>query len=168
MPVVAFLCAACNGANRYRVLSIFFDGVPPPKQVSAAPSHRARPGLTEASRRAASSQHGPYAAKLCAACHNARSTNALIARGSELCLRCHDLGVRKRYVHGPLASGGCLACHNPHSSKNRYLLTSPTGEFCLDCHDRAGLAAAPGHADPAAACTDCHDAHMSDRRYLLK
>ena len=168
MTAAAALCAACNATNRYRVLSTFFDGVPPPKPVEVAATQPAHNGLSEASRKATFSQHGPYAAKMCDACHNARSTNALIAHDSELCLRCHDFGAPKKFIHGPLASGGCLACHSPHSSSNRYLLRSATGEFCLDCHDRAGLSAVPGHADTAAACTSCHDAHMSDRRFLLR
>ena len=163
------LSAGCSNAKHHRVLAFFFDGVPDPAAtvVSAAPAVQAsvgrqlvRPG-----------EHGPYAAKLCNACHDSQATNALVVPAEQLCLRCHELGAAKAYVHGPLASGGCLVCHDPHRSANRYLLVSASDGFCLHCHDRAALSTLPGadgHAGDAANCTDCHEAHMSDRKYLLR
>ncbi len=163
------LLAGCSVATHRRVLSFFFDGVPEPKAavVSSAPAVQAsvgrqlvRPG-----------EHGPYAAKLCGACHDSQATNALVVPAEKLCLRCHDFGLAKRYVHGPLASGGCLVCHDPHRSANRYLLVSASDGFCLHCHARADLSQVEGHAglaSDAADCTRCHEAHMSDRKFLLR
>jgi len=164
--------AGCSVATHHRVLSLFFDGVPEPpaEVVSAGPAVQGSVGR----KLVRVGEHGPYAAKLCDACHNSKATNALVVPAEQLCNRCHDLGVAKKYVHGPLASGGCLVCHDPHRSANRFLLVSASDGFCLHCHDRAGLSAVDGHAGRAgditatANCTDCHEAHMSDRKYLLR
>jgi predicted CXXCH cytochrome family protein len=156
----------CSSADRrYRVLSFFFDGVPPPP-VAPAPVVSTEGAPT--ARAAGFFEHGPYAAKQCGACHEAGAMNTLVAAGDELCFRCHALRLEKRYVHGPLASGGCMACHQPHTSPYRYLLVSASDSFCLRCHDRAGLVRIEGHLGEAENCTSCHDAHMSDKRYLLR
>lgn len=167
--VALALAAGCSSAKHHRVLSFFFDGVPDPAAsvVSTTPAIEAsvgrqlvRPG-----------EHGPYAAKLCSACHDAAATNALIVPAEQLCQRCHALDTTKAYIHGPLASGGCLVCHDPHRSPNRYLLVSASDGFCLHCHDRASLSSlsgSDGHAGEKADCTDCHEPHMSDRMFLLR
>jgi predicted CXXCH cytochrome family protein len=163
----AALVGGCSVDKHRRVLSIFFDGVPEPAPAAApaAPESEATAGR----RLVRPGEHGPYAAKLCSACHDAQATNALIAPVGELCGSCHELGTASaRYVHGPLASGGCLVCHDPHRSQNRHLLVSASDSFCLRCHDRAALSPAAGHAGEAADCTQCHEAHMSDRRFLLR
>lgn len=166
LAAAAALLGGCSVAKHHRVLSLFFDGVPEP----AAPAVVTGPEIeASAGRRLVRpGEHGPYAAKLCASCHDAKATNALVAPAGELCGRCHDLGVARAYVHGPLASGGCLVCHDPHRSANRFLLVSASDSFCLRCHDRPALSPAAGHAGEAADCTHCHEAHMSDRKYLLR
>jgi predicted CXXCH cytochrome family protein len=167
--MVAVLSAGCQATTRHKVLTFFFDGVPEPQV--PAPAQAEQPGSAAAGaagRPVAYREHGPYAAKLCNACHETAGTNALVAPGEQLCFRCHDLGLQKRYIHGPLASGGCLVCHDPHSSRSRYLLVSESDDFCLHCHDRqskGGIGAQHGLLEN---CTICHDAHMSDRKYLLK
>jgi len=163
------LFPGCDAPSRYRVLRLFFDGVPPPTATEAA-------GLGEAvahggaapARRITGGAHGPYAAKQCGACHESAATNKLVLPRDELCFRCHDLQLNKKYIHGPLASGGCLACHDPHSSRYRYLLLSESDSFCFFCHDRAAVARIAGHEGIEGECTTCHDAHMSDKKYLLK
>ena len=163
------LSIGCNAASRYRVLSVFFDGVPVPTVVEpGAEKGAAAPMTAAAPRRVGYREHGPYAARLCNACHEAAATNALVAPPDQLCFRCHELKLDKQYVHGPLASGGCLACHDPHSSQYRYLLVAESDDFCLRCHDKGAIAKNGAHAGIEAECTTCHDAHMSDKRYLLK
>ena len=73
----------------------------------------------------------------------------------QLCGRCHELDLTRRYVHGPLASGGCTVCHDPHSSRYRYLLVSDSDGFCLSCHDARRVAgrSRPRAARPCAAPT---------------
>ena len=115
------------------------------------------------------SEHGPYAAHLCSACHESTASNALVLPRDQLCTRCHDvMRVTKRFVHGPLASGGCLVCHDPHRSNYGHLLVSESSGFCLRCHDRRAVGQVPAHAGVDAECTTCHDAHMSDARFLLR
>ena len=159
---------SCSATTRHRVLSTFFDGVPPEKAPSAQGAPGASPAAATVTRRSGFGQHGPYAAGLCGACHESGATNALVVPKDELCLRCHQLRLDKKYVHGPIASGGCLVCHDPHSSRYRFLLLSDSDRFCFHCHDRESLTKIEGHGGTEEKCTECHDAHMSDQRYLLK
>jgi len=163
------LAVGCNATSRHRVLTFFFDGVPPVRSVEEGTP--GEPVVAEGAVRAtqaAAREHGPFAAKLCSACHDARERNALVAPAGELCGRCHEIALDKRYVHGPVASGDCQACHEPHSSRYRALLVSDSDGFCVDCHGREALPADADHGGVEAKCTVCHDAHMSDRRFLLK
>lgn len=164
--VAGLWLVGCDPAERYRVLSFVFDGVPPP----AAPEAPKEEGPGGPSRRAGVrfGDHGPFAAKYCQGCHESTANNALLLPREQLCFKCHDLKMDKRYVHGPLASGGCTACHNPHGSTFRYLLVSESDDFCLQCHERAAVLAGAAHAGVEEPCTTCHDAHMSDKQYLLK
>lgn len=166
---VAALAASigCSPARRHKVLTIFFDGVPPPRSAeAAAPAAAVEPAVRL--RSVQQGTHGPYAARLCQSCHDASARNALVAPAEELCFRCHELPRAKKYVHGPLASGGCVGCHDPHSSGYRYLLVSESDGFCFKCHDRASVTRGKSHEGVGERCTTCHDAHMSDREYLLK
>jgi predicted CXXCH cytochrome family protein len=165
--LAAVLPLACSSANRHRLLSTFFDGVPPPggREAAAAPAGESG---GPAERQAAHSEHGPFAARLCQSCHQAGAMNALVAPGDALCFRCHDLRLDKPYVHGPLASGGCLVCHDPHRSRYPALLVSASDGFCSHCHAASSLQPIRGHESSDAQCTACHDAHMSDRPHLLK
>ena len=170
--VVCFLAAlstVCSPATRHKVLSAMFDGVPPlaPPVPAGGEKPVGESGVVHAGA-GGLVEHGPYAARLCNACHDAGATNALVAPPDRLCFRCHDLGSGKTYVHGPIASGGCLVCHDPHSSPNRYLLVSASDSFCLHCHDREAVAGIGAHHGLEENCTICHDAHMSDKKYLLR
>ena len=113
-------------------------------------------------------EHGPYAAKLCDACHDRGAQNGLVAPRDQLCARCHEPQLTQRYVHGPFAAGACLECHDPHNSRFLSLLVSESDGLCFRCHDRATVARIDGHGDVGEQCAVCHDAHMSDQKYLLK
>jgi predicted CXXCH cytochrome family protein len=162
------LFVGCSAESRYRVLTTVFDGVPTPRPTAGPGEPSAASTAGAPSRRVGFTEHGPYAAKLCNACHSPAAANELLAPRDQLCSRCHELTAGKRYVHGPLASGGCLVCHDPHSSRFRYLLVSDSDTFCLDCHDRQSIAKIGAHQGVAQQCTACHDAHMSDKEYLLR
>jgi predicted CXXCH cytochrome family protein len=167
--VTMVLLAGCSAASRRKVLTFLFDGVPPPKEARTQETGAAEVAASSAPSRAVQyTEHGPYAARLCDACHQAGATNVLVAPKDVLCARCHDLRLDRKYVHGPLASGGCLACHDPHSSRYRYLLVSESDDFCLRCHDLAAISRNAAHEGNPASCTSCHDAHLSDKKYLLK
>ena len=165
--VLAVLSTGCNPTTRYRVLSLFFDGVPPPKAAEPE-AEQSVVAKSAQSQPVEYREHGPYAARLCNACHDPNAFNALVLPREQLCLQCHDLKLNKKYIHGPLASGGCLACHDPHSSQYRYLLVSASDTFCFYCHNRDTIAKVSAHRGVQGQCTDCHDAHESDKRYLLK
>ncbi len=155
------LTLGCN----YKTLKFFFDGVPDPKKKNP-PIVQDRTGAAVV--KTSFSEHTPYAAKECDACHNRASSNNLIAPKGELCFICHDFPAEKRYVHGPLASGGCLVCHDPHSSKYPTLLVSEPATFCFYCHDPGAIPKDKSHSRKDIQCTVCHDAHMSDKKFLLK
>lgn len=165
MPVLLLaLLYGCAGKTRYQVLSFFFDGVPPPGETRVGPvKGREKEGVPAAVRY---TEHGPYAAKQCEACH-LKSSNRLVLPINELCFQCHRLDIRKKYIHGPLASGGCNACHDPHRSRYPFLLVSESKESCLHCHDANAIAKKGIHQRTEAQCTTCHDAHSSDIEYLL-
>ena len=169
LSVVAVLSVGCNATSRYKVLSFFFDGVPPPPTTEAPEGKQAAtPASAIPSRQVGYREHGPYAARLCNACHESAATNALVAPREQLCFKCHEFRTDKKYVHGPLASGGCLACHDPHSSQYRYFLVSESDSFCFHCHDREAIARIGAHGGVEQKCTACHDPHMSNRKYLLR
>ena len=161
--VVACIAVLALSAGCYRVRRFLFDGVPEP-----APEPSAERGQRDAAAFAQGRtlyEHGPYAAKLCGACHEAAATNALVVPADRLCTRCHDLALDKRYVHGPFASGGCLVCHDPHSSRYRALLVSEADGFCLHCHDQKDVE--PSEHGPDGPVHGVPRAHMSDQRHLL-
>jgi len=161
--IVVFSLAGCAGESSYKVLSFFFDGVPNPHETKTEAGQK----TDVSSSTVTATVHGPYAAKLCNACHD-RSTNALLAPIQELCYKCHVFKTNRKYIHGPLASGGCIVCHDPHSSGHKYLLVSESATFCLFCHNRQDIAKNKAHQDMDIQCTTCHEAHMSDKKYLLK
>jgi predicted CXXCH cytochrome family protein len=167
--VVAVLFVGCSPASRHKVLNIFFDGVPPPKVAGAAEGKPAAgAGGAMGSRAVGYREHGPYAARLCNACHESAATNALLAPTEELCFRCHEFRLIRKNVHGPLASGGCLVCHDPHSSRYENLLVSESDNFCVHCHEQTAIEKTSAHEGVGGKCTACHDSHMSDKAYLLK
>lgn len=169
-PLAAVLFVGCEPASRYAVLSTFFDGVPKPVAITNGPGNgdKANGSTVAQLRRAKFGEHGPYAARQCDACHASTASNTFVAPRDQLCLRCHDLQLNKRYIHGPLASGGCISCHDPHSSKYEHLLVSDSGTFCLHCHNTVDIAKVSAHRETKAQCTSCHDPHMSDRKYLVR
>lgn len=165
---LAALVAGCSTATRQKVLTFFFDGVPPPRAAGVASPPAPGSPQGAAAGPALVRDHGPYAARLCQACHESQATNALVAPRDQICFRCHEIALDRQHVHGPIASGGCLVCHDPHGSGNRALLVSASDSFCFDCHDRGVVQAIAGHEGTEEGCTDCHDAHASDSQSLLK
>ncbi len=168
LAVAAFAAAlaftGCAPETRYQVLSFFFDGVPPLREERTGGAGVENSPATAKQRYG---EHGPYAARLCDACHIQGSNNLVLPK-EELCLRCHVLKLDRAMLHGPLASGNCVICHGPHGSSNRFLLVADAKEFCLYCHDRDGIMKREAHQGVDAECTVCHDAHGSDNQFLLK
>jgi predicted CXXCH cytochrome family protein len=159
---MVMLCG-CEPQTRYKVLSFFFDGVPVPRDPSLITESADAKGTGGVRVRA--SKHGPYEAKMCAACHDP-NTNALLLPRDQLCLKCHEVKTGRRQ-HGPFASGGCLVCHDPHRSSSEHLLVAPAKEFCLYCHESREILTRKVHQGMTVSCTVCHNPHGSDNEYFL-
>jgi len=157
----------CSAGTSHRVLSFFFDGVPPlaPASSSGADGGAAQQGT--ATHAGNSSKHVPFAKKQCNECH-VSGTNNLVAPVPELCFRCHKLDLTKRrYVHAPVVSGFCRLCHDPHNSRNPFLLVIKPEELCFFCHNAEDVYRNAAHRDRDELCLKCHNPH-ADNRYFLK
>ncbi len=116
--------------------------------------------------------HGPITIGGCAPCHQFGSKPnryAVIARGQELCFKCHEekrKDLIKSYLHGPMSAGLCTICHSPHGSSEKYTLRRYVGELCLMCHEgMKGAAFRKVVHKPVndGACAQCHEPHSSSR-----
>ena len=162
--------------ERHRLLTIFFDGVPPlypeePELLLEEPDEGISPQIARA--RAVSltaSVHGPVAEKECDQCHSSRYSNRLKAEKEDLCWTCHDPeDFAGAVVHGPFAAGFCQACHDPHRSKYEHLLLSDKADLCESCHEQYDVAAIPEHSSGEdRLCQSCHDPHAAERKFMLK
>jgi predicted CXXCH cytochrome family protein len=175
--VAAFLLlASCDEVESHKMLTFFFDGVPPLRgETPAAPT-----SVTKGSQPAANaagpvwSVHEPV--KDCTQCHGRREQRSfsgkvqLVAEVPQLCYRCHkEFSTLDGWVHGPVATGTCLLCHEPHKTKTESLLRKSVPDLCYQCHDTQAVRAVKGHADPSYThCTDCHEGHAGATRNLLR
>ncbi|RMF61701.1 MAG: hypothetical protein D6748_01025 [Calditrichaeota bacterium] len=181
MLVMVFLIA-CTPNARYKILGIFFDGVPNPEQEQAlladttladsvALAQRIFLRNKLAQRQPTYNLHPPYKERKCNQCHDrSQGTNRLKEPMPQLCFSCHtDFSKPYAVMHGPVASGNCTGCHNPHMSKNQKLLTRTGQNICLYCHESKLVFKNEEHEDlePSDNCTDCHDPHGGDDRFLL-
>jgi predicted CXXCH cytochrome family protein len=167
MLIPAALTAACwvgcSVERDYKILSIFFEGVPTPQQMKA---ESAGTGLAAAKNYVI---HRPYADDACLECHVSAAQVRLSRNDSQVCRKCHE-SVLTEYpvMHGPVARA-CLWCHNPHMSGHPYLLQQPMPALCLQCHDEGLMSTTvAAHQDPSANCLSCHDGHGGTARYFLR
>lgn len=182
---VAFLSTliiSCNPVQRHKVLTFFFDGVPPlggrevVAEASATTNMNFQPGQTTppAQPKVVWFIHEPQ--KDCAGCHGSRKRRGfstevkLVTKVPELCYECHEgFSAMQGWVHGPVAAGQCLICHDPHKSENEHLLKCPIPELCNFCHEKEEIALVPDHSEEAyLMCNNCHESHTSSERSLLK
>ncbi len=181
------LALGCGAATRHRVLTFFFDGVPPLNQgggkkegKKGGPGGSARRGPVSKA-----SLHAPYKEKKCNLCHkglpmrrkNSRSgisalsgTPGLVLPLAELCLKCHELPGTK-YVHGPVAMGRCETCHMPHRSPFPHLVKKEkVRDLCFQCHTKDLFVTMDLHDEKGwirRECTSCHDPHGGSRPDLV-
>ncbi len=88
--------------------------------------------------------HGPYAARLCSACHP-EPVNGKVgltaANVDSLCYECHTqfkaemAGTRSRHKLLSQSNRSCMECHDPHAANQEYDLKKPAQELCVSCHD---------------------------------
>jgi predicted CXXCH cytochrome family protein len=175
----SMLIVSCEPAKKHRVLTFFFDGVPPLEQEGTAIAQvpqDAGPDAVPAPRPRQPVMFVHEPRKDCALCHSTRQrtgfsrTVQLTAEVPELCHQCHaDYTKLEEWVHGSVAVGECLFCHHHHESRNEHLLKQPVPTLCYLCHEKEQIAAIPDHSEQAAsACLDCHEGHSSLSRSLLR
>ncbi len=193
--VGTLLVAGCSEVTRYRVLSFFFDDVPPPPGLPPELVRQAAPGPTpwgkEATAPAAGPAqqapgaapapaaaapvpvvyHPPYRQRQCSACHASESSFQPPTNQVEACGKCHADHVDWRpddWVHGPTALGRCTLCHEPHKGQYDRLLTTPQPDLCWTCHDKDRLLARSYHQQgDVTDCSRCHDPHSAGNHLLL-
>ena len=175
----ALAVPACSSTTKYRVLSFFFDEVPPPggmtgpegssPDTETGSSQETAPGRRIAVRAMVYS-HEPYRDGRCGSCHDARTGRIYRTPQEGLCGTCHgDVPGDARYVHGPVAVGDCFFCHHPHTSAHPKLLLADATGTCYRCHDRADLIPGAHHAGlEQQTCVECHDPHGGGNPFFLK
>ncbi len=178
---MAFILIAvnCKKVQRHKVLTFFFDGVPPLEGEVIEVEDSNQPVLvaqqTVSKPQIIWYEHEPY--KDCnVQCHGGNKRGGvlgsvrLVKTVPELCYDCHnDYTKSSKFVHGPIAVGECGFCHNPHKTNQKYLLKKAIPELCYQCHEESIIESIPTHAEKKLSkCNDCHEAHAGSTRGLLK
>lgn len=176
------LVVGCDRVTRYKILTFFFEGVPP---LDAPQDELLTPVLSDTTdtdivpdylspriaRQRIPSRHPPT--KNCTQCHLKGPRwhrTQMYKPVPDLCYSCHThYNVSQGLLHGPVAVGACLFCHKPHDSKYMNLQTAPQPELCFQCHTQEDIASIVDHQDMLETiCTTCHDPHISTQPKLLK
>jgi len=172
---------ACDTPARHKLLTVFFDGVPPlnpatnaaPAVVSAAATSQtavAPPPKPTPPPENTFSVHPPFQERQCAECHESSSGMGLITQPPQLCWSCHkDFLAGQKVKHQPVENGECGDCHDPHQSENKNLLLQKGNDLCLSCHDDPLAEGKFKHqAVESGDCLDCHAPHATNFKGLLK
>jgi len=188
LVAVGLLFAAgltCDKSPRHKVLTFFFDGVPPSTGVACID---ARSEETQNIGQFAQGPTGPRTYKHkpwkppeteCEVCHGEWGKQAevnskvpLVTEPPQLCFKCHpdmDYSDSTEVVHGPVAVAQCLFCHHHHVSENAHLLKKPAPQLCFECHEERDIASIPDHsAEAASDCLRCHAGHSTSKKMLLR
>lgn len=170
---------SCAEPVRYRVLSMFFDGVPLPGQRSerevgyAPPPGRFAAGVTAEQEVTLSRKllyaHAPYRENRCGSCHDPGTGEVYRSDRDGLCRSCHtEVTSEPTFLHGPVAVEACLFCHHPHGSGFEGLLLADTNDTCYRCHAPGDLTGGAHHVGlDERRCTVCHDPHGGQDRFFL-
>lgn len=164
---------SCSPQSNYKVLSVFFDGVPNPYISDSIQQAQSIADTTvDQSVRPAESAytyHPPYREKDCNLCHDEKLMGRLTLSMPGLCYQCHEnFKDRYRVLHGPVEAGYCTDCHNPHQAKDKNLLVRQGRSLCLYCHDENDVMANDVHEDTEDMnCTECHNPHGGDDRTII-
>jgi predicted CXXCH cytochrome family protein len=117
--------------------------------------------------------HLPFVQGQCQSCHTSRGAKTTVARGAELCFKCHqplkDELEQRKFVHAPVrGTTECLACHGEHGGQAQPVLRRTTEALCFGCHDRKIMGGSIRHAALDQGCLVCHDPHASEDSKMLK
>jgi predicted CXXCH cytochrome family protein len=107
--------------------------------------------------------HLPFARGECTSCHTAKGERTLVAKGADLCAKCHKDSrafTAKASKHPPMHEGAqCLSCHEPHAGNAAGLLKKGGDALCVSCHPAAVGEGRVKHKALEKGCVSCHDAH---------
>ena len=172
----------CDRAGRHKVLTFFFEGVPPLENDSQVvdtetPTEESpevatvSQETTESKGQRGASTHEP--SKDCYQCHMKQggwNQERLAEPLPDLCYSCHtDYNAANGYLHGPVAAGDCVFCHDAHQSKYVHLQKVPQPKLCYQCHIPEDIESEAHHQDLGSrTCTECHDPHIGSTRNILK
>lgn len=167
------ISVCCSPAKRYKILKVFFDGVPEPGTAKKE-EEISRPKYSQLHIKKKAipitSRHPDYFKNICDKCHDRTASNFLKAEKNRICFTCHQEDrFNSKFVHGPVAVRDCLACHLPHESPYKKLLKKKCNVLCLECHDIEDTPEAKNHyISKKGDCVDCHDPHTSDSQFFIK
>ena len=167
---------SCSTQKHYRLLSVFFDGVPDPEkstqsELDSLAVHPGQDTLTHFGDADAPRHwyHEPYRRRECYLCHNMGDLQMMNESQSELCFGCHiNYEDRFPYKHGPSSGGFCTPCHHPHESDQEYLLRGEVNGLCMNCHDSLWYRESLYHqVSDVKECRSCHNPHGSNNHSIL-
>lgn len=155
--VWAVLLTSCSVETRYRVLTVFFEGVPPP---GATPGGVEGPAGQDTRLENPTSAHTAFREGRCRSCHIAER-KPLKTTVPELCWECHEPPTEdKPWGHGPARAGDCLACHVGHETMLPALLAAEGKSLCYTCHRDSYIESISSHDGiNLENCERCHLAH---------
>jgi predicted CXXCH cytochrome family protein len=183
--IVGLTSSGCSKPTpaQHRLLSFFFDGVPPLEEWEEAQAKlRFGPSPEELKAKAEEKAgrkkgigpkvvlvlHPPYRDRQCNRCHAPAEGRFFRVAKEKLCFQCHADKTVQPFIHGPAAVGACLFCHNPHEAPFQALLRIKGPRLCLNCHGQTMMQGAVYHAAiDQAPCYRCHDPHGGPARFFL-
>ncbi|HTY64817.1 MAG TPA: cytochrome c3 family protein [Acidobacteriota bacterium] len=178
------VCLECHGSPGKKDLSPAHDNQPLGKSKCTG-CHD--PHSSDVPKLLPKFSHGPYAARLCSACHPAPKGKVGLSAANvdALCYDCHTnfkaemAGAGSKHKLLSQSDRSCTECHDPHAANQEFHLKKPVQDLCVSCHDEKPQQTAPGDAfanpdtqylklsskhvhEPAKkSCLICHDAHAS-------
>jgi predicted CXXCH cytochrome family protein len=177
IALVALIAAAgCTPEKKYKILSVFFDGVPNPNAPPGS-AEVSEFGPTGPAPKPVGVTHKPFADAMndstkCNVCHTGGtgSFESFQKISSDVCLKCHQKVLTQfKVMHGPVVSVECLLCHTPHESSLPGLLNVAPPALCTQCHQRDLLSAKPpDHLLPDSQCLKCHVGHGGPQHGFLR
>jgi predicted CXXCH cytochrome family protein len=182
--VVTFIFAGCDRQARHKVLTFFFEGVPP-LDSSRRVVQTEDGGITvyegqevvfdeQAIRKLAQNQGSKHeSVGECNKCHiggTSTGQRKMAKPLPDLCYSCHEkFETLSGFPHGPIVVGDCVFCHDAHQSRYVNLQKAPQPELCYLCHRSEDMSDIIEHQEKEKIiCTDCHDPHTGTTMMRLK
>jgi len=174
LVVTAGSFSGCKKETKYRVLTVFFTGVPSPYEEE----HKEKEEKIEPTKKKVESHvpkprvflHGPFGSGRCYSCHESTTTVAFRKFGGEKKKSSPIFG--KGGVGGRLVAPInklCTQCHvqgavNVTDNKERWLHGPAGSGFCIYCHGQHnGPYRYMLRAKPDEICLKCHDSKSAGR-----